>query len=79
MDKATEASFEAVSARIQLLDQKFTERMDRVTEAIEAMTDQIGHLSESLNRLENQTERNARTAELQAESISRLIALLERQ
>lgn len=53
---------------------------------IDALTSQVGVLSESITRLENQVERiakiseeQAQTARLQAESVSRLINLLEKQ
>ncbi|NJR62919.1 MAG: hypothetical protein HC769_31520 [Cyanobacteria bacterium CRU_2_1] len=61
-------------------------QMRQIGEKIDALTSQVGVLSENLTRLEiqveriaNISERQAATAESQAESVRQLIALLNRK
>lgn len=69
---------EMIDVRIDTLDQRFTERMDRIAANIEAMTVQVGTFTEGLARLAHQinriataTEQQAEIAKLQAENIRR--------
>lgn len=84
------AELELIDARIETLDQSFNRTIERVAENIEAMTIQVGTFTEGLARLERQVERiatateqqveiarqHSETAKIQAENVSRLIALL---
>lgn len=75
---------EAFSLRIDRLDERLTQRLDRIAENIEAMTVQIGSFTEGLARLEHQvdriataTEHQAGIAQTQAATIDRLSRLVE--
>ncbi len=61
------SQMEAFSLRIDRLDERLTQRLDRIAENIEAMTVQIGSFSEGLARLEHQVDRIATATEQQAE------------
>lgn len=74
-----QGTLESTNVRLDTLDQKFTQRMDRIAEGVEAITHQIGTFSEGLARLEIQTERIATATERHAESITQLIALAQQQ
>jgi len=74
-----QGTLEATNIRLDTLDQKFTDRMDRISEGVEAINHQIGTFSEGLARLEIQTERIATATERNAESIAQLIVLAQQQ
>jgi hypothetical protein len=66
--------------KLESLDHRLTQRIDRTAGNIEAVPMQIGTFTGGLTRLELQNLRGASSnARLQAQSVDRLIARLEKK
>ncbi len=54
-------------------------RLDRIFEGIEMLTKQVGRLTEGLTEIRLTSQQQAATSQQQADSITRLVAIVDRQ
>ncbi len=54
-------------------------RLDRITENLEMLTEQVGRLTEGITEIRLTTQQQALISQQQADNITRLVAIVDRQ